>query len=157
MIRRFCENDLTAVMEIWLETNIRAHDFIGDRYWKKNLKAVEKALPEAEVYVCEDESGRVCGFIGLTENHIEGLFVKTEHQSKGAGKQLLDHVKKKKSRLSLNVYQKNTRAVRFYEREGFKIQSAAFDSLLKEKEWVMGWEKKCLLQPSGLKEAPPAR
>ena len=35
MIRRFCENDLTAVMEIWLETNIRAHDFIGDRYWKK--------------------------------------------------------------------------------------------------------------------------
>ena len=36
MIRKFNEKDLHAVMELWLESNIEAHDFIDSRYWKEN-------------------------------------------------------------------------------------------------------------------------
>ena len=43
------------------------------------------------------------------------------------GKLLLDYVKTKKHKLSLNVYQKNVRAMHFYKKEGLKIQREDFD------------------------------
>ena len=48
------------------------------------------------------------GFIGLTGNYIEGIFVREVIQSKGIGKQLLNYAKGIKSSLRLSVYQKNT-------------------------------------------------
>lgn len=36
MIRTFSENDLFAVMQIWLDTNIKAHSFILKDYWTDN-------------------------------------------------------------------------------------------------------------------------
>ena len=49
-------------------------------------------------------------------------------------------MKDKKVRLQLNVYQKNVRAMSFYQREGFTIQSEEMDEFTREKEYVMNWE-----------------
>ena len=81
------------------------------------------------------------GFIGLNNDYIEGIFIKEVAQSKGTGKQLLDHVKKVKSILKLNVYQKNERAIRFYLREEFSIQSESVDDNTGEKELIMAWKR----------------
>ena len=142
MIRTFRESDLSAVMEIWLDTNIKAHNFISKEYWTGNYRRVKEILPKAEIYVYEDNAANlVIGFIGLTDNYIEGLFVKETAQSKGIGKQLLDHVKSIKSNVSLSVYQKNIRAVRFYQREQFRIQFGKIDDNTNEKEFLMTWSK----------------
>ena len=63
-------------------------------------------------------------------------------QSHGIGKALLNYAKNKRSKLFLNVYQKNIRAIVFYQREGFEIQCSGFDEATKEKEYVMAWLKK---------------
>ena len=55
-------------------------------------------------------------------------------QSCGIGKLLLDYIKDKKVRLQLNVYQKNDRAISFYQREGFIIQCEGLDEATGEKE-----------------------
>lgn len=142
MIREFIENDLTAVMQIWLDTNMKAHKFIRKEYWIKNYNAVKKMLPQAEMYVYEDnDTHQIVGFIGLTNNYIAGIFIKEAAQSKGIGKQLLNYVKEMKSVLSLNVYQKNVRAVSFYLREQFIIQSENLDDSTNEKEFIMNWSK----------------
>lgn len=60
----------------------------------------------------------------------------------GVGRKLLDHTKKKKGKLSLNVYQKNIRAVRFYQREGFQIEREKTDENTGEKEYLMTWENR---------------
>ena len=60
-------------------------------------------------------------------------------QSHGIGKSLLDYIKDKKVRLQLNVYQKNVRAMSFYQREGFTIQREQRDEFTGEKEYVMEW------------------
>lgn len=60
-------------------------------------------------------------------------------RSQGIGKHLLDFVKDKKDKLCLNLYQKNTRAAGFYQREGFKIQSEGLDDSTGEKDYVMMW------------------
>lgn len=142
MIRTFKEDDLNSVMRIWLDTNIKAHDFIPKEYWKNHYAAVKNLLPQAELYVYEeDDTNQVEGFIGLTDHYIAGVFVREAAQSRGIGKQLLNYAKEMKSTLILSVYQKNTRAVAFYHREKFVIQSENTDNNTNEKEFKMIWHK----------------
>lgn len=138
MIRRLQRTDIENVADIWLETNIKAHDFISEQYWRGNFDAVKEMITQAEVYIYEDESG-IQGFIGLNGDHIEGIFVRRKVQSTGIGRQLLDFVKKRKQKMSLTVYQKNTRAIKFYQREKFCIQSEGLDEDTGEREYVMKW------------------
>lgn len=142
MIRQYNEGDLDAVMQIWLYTNIRAHNFISSDYWQSNFDMVKEMLPHAEIYVHEDDCAkRIDGFIGLKDDYIEGIFVKETMQSKGIGKQLLNHAKEFKSKLKLRVYQRNEKAIKFYLREKFSIQSESVDDNTGEKEFVMIWNK----------------
>ena len=100
-------------------------------------------LPQAEVYVYES-AGEIQAFAGLTGEYIEGIFVSGEMQSQGIGKHLLDHIKAIKDTLRLSVYQKNTRAIRFYQREGFVIQHEDSDESTGEKEYTMLWRRRQL-------------
>ena len=138
MIRKLQNVDINKVVDIWLKTNLEAHDFIPGQYWTSNYEAVKKMLPQAEVYVYEDNK-IIQGFVGVRDEYIEGIFVSGKIQSHGIGKALLDYIKDKKARLQLNVYQKNIRAMSFYQREGFTIQSEGLDEFTGEKEYVMEW------------------
>ena len=73
---------------------------------------------------------------------IEGIFVSDEMQSQGIGKTLIDFVKAQKTKLSLNVYQKNVRATHFYHKEGFEIQCEGLDEATGEKDYEMLWRKR---------------
>ncbi len=140
MIRKLQRSDIDRVAEIWLNTNLKAHDFISEQYWRGNFDMVKEALSQAEVYVYES-GGKVQGFIGLDGEYIKGIFVSDEMQSQGIGKALLDHAKSRKSELQLNVYRKNTRAIRFYQREGFSVRSEGLDEAVGEKDFLMVWKE----------------
>lgn len=140
MIRKLQDADIDRVADIWLDANLKAHSFISPQYWKGNFETVKKMLPQAEVYVYENDR-EIWGFIGLNGVYIEGIFVSGEMQSRGIGKRLLDFVKTKKTELRLNVYQKNMRAIRFYQREGFKILREGMDEATGEKDYEMTWRR----------------
>ena len=131
--------DINRVADIWLNTNLKAHYFISEQYWKDNFELVKKMLLQAEVYVYENDH-EIQGFIGLSGEYIEGIFVPEEMQSQGIGRLLLNYIKNRKVKLLLNVYQKNTRAIHFYERVGFEIQREGLDEATGEKEYVMIWQ-----------------
>ena len=101
----------------------------------------EEMLSQSEVYVFEADK-MIQGFVGLNDEYIEGIFVSDEMQSCGIGKLLLDYIKDKKVSLRLNVYQKNARAISFYQREGFIIQCEGLDEATGEKEYTMLWKQK---------------
>lgn len=141
MIRKFQAGDLEAVAGIWLSSNIQAHSFIPEQYWRDNYAAVKEQLAAAELYVWADTAGGApLGFIGLSGNYIAGLFVRQEARSKGVGRELLGHAKALKGQLSLSVYEKNRRAVRFYQREGFAIQQYGTDEATGETEVRMAYK-----------------
>ena len=142
MIRKLQKVDINRVADIWLKTNLKAHFFIPEQYWISNYEFVKEMLPQAEVYVYEDDK-MIQGFIGVSDEYIEGIFVSDEMQSCGIGKMLLDYIKDKKDRLQLKVYQKNVRAMSFYQREGFTIQSERMNEFTGETEYVMNWESDC--------------
>ena len=141
MIRELRKVYINKVAEIWLDTNIKTHYFISAQYWKSNFELVKELLLQATVYVYEDKQ-EIQGFIGLSNEYIEGIFVSAEMQSQGIGKILLNYVKGKRNKLILNVYQKNTRAISFYQREGFEIQYSGLDEATGEKDYVMAWQQK---------------
>lgn len=140
MVRDFQAEDLNRIMELWLETNIQAHDFIKKRYWQDHFDEVMEILPNASVYVYED-NGSIEGFIGLVDNYIAGIFISKDNQSRGIGRQLLHHVKGNHNELSLKVYEKNQRAVKFYLREGFLVTEKQEDRENGEVEYEMVWNR----------------
>ena len=141
MIRVLQKADIERVVDIWLDTNLKAHYFIPGQYWKDNIDLVKEMLPQAEVYVYENDC-LIEGFIGLNDEYVEGIFVSGEMQSQGIGKILLNYAKDKRNKLHLNVYQKNARAISFYKREGFEIQHSGLDEATGEKDYVMTWQHK---------------
>lgn len=140
MIRAFRPDDLDPAMELWLRANLEAHPFISRTYWEQNFHMVRELLPQAELWVREQDE-KLLGFIGLTDDYIAGIFVDGSARSKGIGKELLDHVKQLHRTLTLHVYEKNLRAVNFYLREGFLIQSVQTAETTGEPEFLMIWNQ----------------
>ncbi len=138
MIRKFEKNDIHAVMQIWINENIKAHSFISRKYWEENVCFVEEALPKAEIYVYVIEN-KIAGFIGLDHEHIEGVFVDTNYQGHGIGGFLLEKAKEHRHRLTLSVYKKNKHAIEFYKKKGFVIFHEDMDEQTKEMAYVMMW------------------
>lgn len=140
MIREFQISDTQIVMQLWLAGNEDAHSFIAKEYWKANFEEVEKQLLKADIFVY-DLNGEIKGFIGLMDEYIAGIFIDKAYRSQGIGRQLLEYVKQLHSTLSLNVYQKNERALRFYRENGFTIVSKQNDEHTGKIEFTMIWNK----------------
>lgn len=138
MVRKFREEDILRVMELWLSGNLQAHPFIPGDYWRSNFAPVQEQISQAEIYVYESGQG-IAGFVGLVDGYIAGIFVDADCRSHGVGKQLLDLAKEKYRELSLKVYEKNARAVSFYLREGFSISAEGVDEDTGEAEYTMLW------------------
>lgn len=139
MIRRSNNKDTDKIADLWLDTNIKAHDFIEEDYWHENFETVKGMLSAAEIYVYEYEND-IKGFVGLEKGYIQGIFVNSTEQSKGIGKELMDFLKGFNRQLMLHVYQRNLKAVDFYKREGFDINEESTDINTGEKEYLMVWE-----------------
>ena len=140
MIRKFEKKDINAVMEIWKNENIRAHNFIAKEYWKDNYEYVKDILPKADIYVyILDE--KIVGFVGVNKNYIEGIFIDINNQHSGIGTSLLDKIKENKDNLTLSVYKKNENAISFYEKNNFIIASENIDKSTNEIEYTMTWKK----------------
>ena len=72
MIRKMKNIDINRVADIWLKTNLKAHSFIPEQYWISNDERVKEMLPQAEVYVYEDDK-MIHGFLGVRDEYIEGM------------------------------------------------------------------------------------
>lgn len=134
------EKDLDRVMEIWLKSNIEAHDFIDKSYWINNFIMGRNLISTSEVYIYE-ENNEILGFVGLVDNYIAGIFVDSNYRNKGIGKELLDYIKNLKSELSLDVYEKNKKAYNFYIKNGFIIEEKSLDNENNQYEYKLIWNK----------------
>ena len=143
MIRKFKNCDIEQIIKIWLNGNIETHHFVAKQYWKAHAPMVRKQLLQAEVYVYETD-GVIQGFVGMQENYIAGIFFFFFFFFMGIGKQLLNYMKQIYTILSLNVYQQNERAIKFYQQEGFSIISEDVEENTGQVEYTMSWNsRKC--------------
>lgn len=141
MIKFFEPGHLDDVMDIWLRSNISAHNFIDKSYWEKMYDPVKSLLPTAEIFIWQ-EAGTIKGFIGITDGiYIAGVFVDELYRSQGIGKKLLEFAKTRYSELEADVFSENTRAVHFYQNNGFKPVRTQTNPEFNREEYRMVWAK----------------
>ncbi|MFR1811731.1 MAG: N-acetyltransferase [Terrisporobacter sp.] len=138
MIRKLNEADIDKVMDIWMKSTIKAHDFISKEYWQNNYNTVKEVyIPMSETFVYKDAQG-IKGFISVINNEFIGaLFVDIDFQGNGIGKQLIDYAVSKYGKLLLAVYKENKKSVEFYINRGFKIIEEQINDDSKHVEYIM--------------------
>ena len=139
MIRKMKDAELEKVSQIWLDSNLEAHDFIDKNFWLVNYPMVKEQFKTAEIYV--DAESEVKGFVGLQSDYIAGIFVEKSYRNQGIGKKLINFLKKNHQELSLDVYDKNIRAKQFYEKNGFEVSTQSIERETGEKESRLVWKK----------------
>lgn len=142
MIRKLENRDIDAIMNIWKDSTIKAHDFIDKGYWTNNYNVVREVyIPMSEVFVYEENSN-IYGFIGIIENKFIGaLFVDVNKQGIGIGSKLIDFAIDKYKQLDLAVYKDNKASVEFYKKKGFKIISEQENEDSNFMEYTMRYKK----------------
>lgn len=74
-IRLMNEEDMDAVISLWLAASEQAHHFIDGAYWQSKQEDMRSVyLPMAESYVLENE-GEIAGFISVVQ-HLLAAFVR---------------------------------------------------------------------------------
>jgi len=138
-IRPFLPADMDAVLRIWLEASIRAHDFVAPEFWEERVDAMRNEyLPASEVWVLE-EFETIQGFCALHGDTLEALFVAPDAQGAGIGKELMQYVQSMRQRLELCVFSRNDISVAFYKRHDFTPVREQTDPHTGAAELVMEW------------------
>ncbi len=137
MIRKYNEHDTDTVLAIWLNTSIKAHDFIEADFWRSQVENMRDIyLPASEIWVYEQD-GSVIGFYALYESSLAAIFVLPEFQGQGIGKSLIAHAKDQSAELALSVYKANEASYQFYLSQGFVKISEQADPHTGHPEYTM--------------------
>ncbi|MCR5105698.1 MAG: GNAT family N-acetyltransferase [Eubacterium sp.] len=125
MIRKAEYKDLSRIAEIQI-FNYRQYFypiFQSDEYFFKELqvpslmKNYETELDSLYVY----DDGVIKGFIKIEGTYISRLFVEPILQNASVGTQLLEYAVNEHDADYLWTLEKNIKAIRFYERNGFRV------------------------------------
>ncbi len=96
-------------------------------------------FPDHQVWVYVE--GSIKGYCGFRKGWVSHLYISPEVHGKGVGSLLLRKATEAYSPLRLWVFQRNTRAIRFYERHGFRLIKTSDGARNEEKEpdALYGW------------------
>jgi putative acetyltransferase len=133
-LRDFAEADLQGLVDLWAaawrETGL-AIDFDARRPWLDgHLRALR--AEGAAIIVGLDREGRPAGFVTIDAKtgYLDQLCVAPKERGSGLAVALLDEAKRRSPGfVDLDVNEANTRAVRFYEREGFVLVTRGSSAL----------------------------
>lgn len=121
-IRKAQPEDHPSLLGIWEQSVRASHDFLSEQDIQSLLPMVrDQALPELEVWVLYDEASLPIGFMGLDNNKLEALFISPTSFRRGGGKAMLEHARKLKGELQVDVNEQNPRALAFYLSNGFVV------------------------------------
>ena len=137
MIRKYREDDIDQVLDIWLSASIKAHAFIGSEFWQSTVSEMRDTyIPASETFVFEYE-GQIAGFYSLYGNTLAAVFVSPSLQGKGVGSAMLVDAKTRRVCLQLTVYKENAPSINFYKKHGFILLGEQIDERTGHPELVM--------------------
>ncbi|WP_340650171.1 hypothetical protein [Pseudoxanthomonas winnipegensis] len=103
-IRKAQPEDHPSLLAIWEQSVRASHDFLSEQDIQSLLPLVrDHALPGLEVWILCDEASSPIGFMGLDDNKVEALFVSPSSFRRGGGKVMLEHARKLKGALKVDV------------------------------------------------------
>jgi putative acetyltransferase len=122
-LRFYRADDEAATIELWHRTWQQAYPQIDFAtriaWWRERWR--NELVPKAEIVVAERDDNTLVGFVTVDlEGYLDQLVVAPEHWGSGTAQLLIEEAKRISPRgVTLLVNADNTRAIRFYARNGF--------------------------------------
>ena len=121
-IRRAAVEDHAILLNIWLRSVRATHTFLSEDDIQSMVPLVrDHALKELEVWVLVSDEGSIMGFMGLSGNKMEALFLAPDFIRRGGGRRLVQHARELRGALRVDVNEQNPEARMFYESLGFVV------------------------------------
>ncbi|MCD6063174.1 MAG: GCN5-related N-acetyltransferase [Flavipsychrobacter sp.] len=117
--------DYPRLLELW-ESSVRdTHTFLEEKdiQFLKTLISDKQLFDMVELTCIKVDNGVIAGFMGVSADNLEMLFIDPEFRNMGIGKTLLLHAIETVGVKRVDVNEQNPQAVGFYERFGFKAVS----------------------------------
>ena len=118
------QNEYPFLLEIW-EASVKAtHHFLK----KDDIEFFKKTILEKKIFnlvgltVVRDDN-IILGFMGVSGNSLEMIFLHPDARGKGIGKMLLKHAIADLKVTKVDVNEQNVEALQFYELFGFTLIS----------------------------------
>ncbi len=111
-----------SLLELWEDTVRATHDFLSEediQFFKSLI--LHQYLDVVELRCVRNVFGKIIGFIGVSENNIEMLFVSPKWQGRGVGKALIDYAVNDLGATKVDVNEQNKQTRGFYEHFGFAV------------------------------------
>jgi len=121
-LRPYRAEDEEATIALWLKTWQHAYPSIDFAarvpWWRERWRS--ELVPNAAIIVAED-GGELVGFVTIdAKNYLDQLVVAADHWGSALADLLVNEAKRRSpDRITLLVNTDNSRAIRFYERNGF--------------------------------------
>lgn len=123
-IRHAIPTDCDILLDIWLRSIRATHDFVSEEDIQFFFPLVREYLAscESELWVLCSDSETIIGFMGMSGNKINSLFLAPEYHRCGGGRRLVQHAQALRGELTVDVNEQNLPARRFYEACGFVVE-----------------------------------
>ena len=113
---------VSELVDIW-EDSVRAtHSFLTHA----DIETIKLYVPHAikavpHLFVARENTGSIHGFLGISGQKIEMLFIASQYRGKGLGKKLIREAMSHYPITDVVVNEQNYQAIGFYEHMGFEV------------------------------------
>ena len=114
--------DYPVLLDIWESSVKETHHFLKSDdidFFKKTIQE-KKLFDLVSLTIVRDSNNTIVGFIGVSEDTLEMMFLVPAAIGKGIGKMLIKHAIENLKITRVDVNEQNEKALRFYEHFGFK-------------------------------------
>ncbi len=114
--------DYPELMQVW-EASVRAtHHFLKE----EDIQLFKRLIPEqyldaVRLFGVRDAKGKMQGFLGVSDDNIEMLFIRPDVRGTGVGGALLAYAVQELHLRKVDVNEQNEQAVGFYLHKGFTV------------------------------------
>jgi putative acetyltransferase len=122
-IRPAIAADHNDLVDLWLRSVRATHTFLSEDDIQFFLPLVrDGALAQLELWVLCSDAAVLMGFMGMSGNKLEALFLAPEFHRLGGGRRLVEHARALRGELTVDVNEQNPAACSFYEACGFVVE-----------------------------------
>lgn len=119
-IVRCNEKDYETLAELWERSVMATHDFLKEEDFNEIKAAlIPDYFPNVDLYAIAG-NGVYAGFIGLSPDSIEMLFIDSGLRGQGYGSALIEYARQRGA-TKVDVNEQNPFALNFYKAKGFRI------------------------------------
>ena len=122
-VRPAVQADAVEIAEVWLAAFAATYDF-PHAHTDDEVRAWirDDLLRDTETWLAVDPDGSIAGFMSLTPDMLDHLYIRPDRTGQGIGSRLVALARSlRPGGLDLYTFQSNTGARRFYERHRFRV------------------------------------